>query len=75
MALPENIRFYRERTGLSQKELAEMVGVGQQMIAKYEEGSRVPSLFGAVKIAKALHTTCEKLTKIERNDWNERINS
>lgn len=68
MALPENIRFYRERAGLSQKELGEMVGVGQQMIAKYEEGSRVPSLFGAVKIAKALHTTCETLTKTERND-------
>ena len=68
MALPENIRYYRECAGLSQKELAEMVGVGQQMIAKYEEGSKVPSLFSAVQLAKALHTTCEKLTKIERND-------
>lgn len=66
MALPENIRMHRERIGLSQKELAEIVGVGQQMIAKYEEGSRVPSLFGAVKIAKALHTTCEALIKTEK---------
>lgn len=68
MALPENIRYYRKREGLSQRELGEMVGVGQQMIAKYEEGSKVPNVFNAVQLAKALHTTCEKLTKLERND-------
>lgn len=66
MALPENIRHYRERAGLSQKELAEKVGVGQQMIAKYEEGSKIPSLFKAVHLARALHTTCEALIKTER---------
>ena len=69
MAFPENVKMYRERAGLSQKELAEMVGVGQQMIAKYEEGSKIPNVFNAVQLAKALQTTCEKLTKIERNDY------
>lgn len=68
MAFPENVRMYRERAGLSQKELAEMVGVGQQMIAKYEEGSKIPNVFNAVQLAKALNTTCETLIKIERND-------
>lgn len=68
MALPENIRYYRKREGLSQRELGEMVGVGQQTIAKYEEGSKIPNVFNAVQLAKALHTTCEKLTKLERND-------
>ena len=68
MAFPENVKMYRERAGLSQKELAEMVGVGQQMIAKYEEGSKIPNVFNAVQLAKALHTTCEILIKIERND-------
>lgn len=72
MALPENIRIYRKRAQMSQKELAEIVGVGQQTIAKYEEGSKVPNIFNAVQLAKALNTTCENLTKInERNDSNE----
>lgn len=72
MALPENIRIYRKRAQMSQKELAEIVGVGQQTIAKYEEGSKVPNIFNAVQLAKALNTTCENLTKInERNDSND----
>lgn len=68
MAFPENVRFYREQKKLSQKELAELVGVSQQTIDKYEDGSRLPNIYNAVQLAKALHTTCEKLTKIERND-------
>ena len=59
--MAENIRVYREKANQNQKELAEEVGVTQQMISLYEQGIKVPSLAVAVKIAQTLGTTCEKL--------------
>ena len=61
MSLAENIRIYREKANQNQKELAEEVGVTQQMISLYEQGIKVPSLAVAVKIAQTLGTTCEEL--------------
>ena len=61
MLLAENIRIYREKANQNQKELAEEVGVTQQMISLYEQGIKVPSLAVAVKIARRLGTTCEEL--------------
>lgn len=61
MSLAENIKMYREKTNQNQKELAEEVGVTQQAISLYEQGIKVPSLAVAIRLAKALGTTCEKL--------------
>lgn len=61
MSLAENIRMFREKTNQNQKELAEEVGVTQQAISLYEQGVKVPSLAVAIKLAKALGTTCEGL--------------
>lgn len=59
--MAENIKMYREKTNQNQKELAEEVGVTQQAISLYEQGIKVPSLAVAIRLAKALGTTCEKL--------------
>ncbi|MDE5582437.1 MAG: helix-turn-helix domain-containing protein [Ruminococcus sp.] len=63
MAFPENVRMYRERAGLSQKKLAELIGVSQQTIDRYEDGSRMPNIKDGVKLATALQTTSEELVK------------
>jgi len=38
MTVGERIRFYRERAGLTQEELAAMIGTSSQAIYKYEKG-------------------------------------
>jgi putative zinc finger/helix-turn-helix YgiT family protein len=38
---PENIRVYRERLGLSQKELANAVGIAEETVARLERGMQI----------------------------------
>lgn len=61
MALEDNIKKYRMAKGLSQTELAKMIGVAQKQISQYESGQRRPDCFNIVYLAKALDTTAEKL--------------
>lgn len=63
MALGENIRERRIAKNMSQEDLAGIVGVTRMAICNYEEGKRIPALYDALRIAKALGTTVEKLTK------------
>ncbi len=49
----EVIKEARRRAGLSQRELAEIIGVSQPNIAAYEAGTRVPSLSMLQRLAGA----------------------
>lgn len=53
--LAMEVRALREARGLSQRELAELVGTTQSAIARLEGGSVSPSLPTLDKIADALH--------------------
>ena len=61
MALPTKIREYREKQGLTQSELADLVGVRRETIVNLERGRYNPSLKLAMDIAKVFHTTEEEL--------------
>ena len=63
MNFAESLKRERMRSGLSQAELAEMLGVTQGVISMYENGSKVPTVPLAVKIAQTLGTTCEAMCK------------
>lgn len=54
------IRRFREKKGMSQRQLAAVVGTSQQQIQRYETGSPV-KLAMAVDLARSLETTIEKL--------------
>lgn len=54
MSTGERIKRARTEAGLSQKALAEKMGVSQQTIAKYENGERNPKIGTLDRIAKAL---------------------
>lgn len=58
-----NIREYRQRAGLSQRELADKTGLTLMTIWRYEANERVPSVINAIKIAKALNCTVDELVK------------
>lgn len=49
-----NIAYYRQKVGLTQEELANIVGVARQTIIALEQGRYNPSLGLAQAITKAL---------------------
>ena len=59
--LGQRIRAARLAAGLSQEQLAEMVGLTSQHISHTEVASTQISLPALVKIANALHTSVDKL--------------
>lgn len=73
MALAENIKEIRTAKGMTTEELAGIVGVTRMAISNYETGKRMPDLYSALRIAKALDTTVENLVNNheKENDNNE----
>ena len=61
MALTTKIREYREKQGLTQSELADLVGVRRETIVNLERGRYNPSLKLAMDIAKVFHLTVEEI--------------
>ena len=59
--LGQRIRTARLAAGISQEQLAEMVGLTSQHISHTEVASTKVSLPSLVKIANALHTSVDKL--------------
>lgn len=61
--LNTRIKEYREKTAISQNELAKLVGVRRETIVHLENGKYNPSLKLAMDIAKVFNTTVENLFK------------
>lgn len=55
------VNHYRMYLGISQRELAELSGTAPNTICEIEAGKRMPNVLLAIRIAKALGTTVEKL--------------
>lgn len=53
----EKIREFRERKGMSQKELAEALGLNQSAIALWETGRTEPTAFNIRRLADLLGVT------------------
>ena len=63
MSVAENVRKLRAEKSMTQRELAEKVGVSQPMIQQIERGSKVPSVVLGRDIAVALGVGVEDLLK------------
>jgi transcriptional regulator with XRE-family HTH domain len=63
----ERLLQFRLAAGLSQKELAEMIGETQQNIAFWEQAEKPPRSDTLPKLAKALGVEVEEILNIERN--------
>lgn len=55
------MRDRRKKLGMTQQQLAWMVGVNRATLAKYENGARVPSMRAAKALANALGCTLDEL--------------
>lgn len=61
LEIGRNIRTYRQRQGMKQKELAELIHVSDQHISHIENGYTKLSLVSLVAIANALQVDCNTL--------------
>ena len=55
------IRMYRDKAGLTQVKLAEIIGVTQGAIAMWENGDREPDIKTLKKLSEALNCTVDEL--------------
>lgn len=67
MNIHENLKNARKATGITQKELAEIIGVHQKDISRWENGERTPSIEAFAGICKALKISADILLEIEKD--------
>lgn len=68
MGFSEKLNDLRKRAGLSQKELADKLGVAQASINYWEKGQRTPSIDMVALIADYFHVSFDYLIGIEKSD-------
>lgn len=72
--LGKNMKYYRIQAGYSQKELAELLHLGERTIGHYETGTRIPPIDKLELIADALDVELEDLRdrhKKDMDDWED----
>lgn len=61
MTLGARVKRLREEKRLTQRALADVVGVPSQQISRWENDEQMPSVMKAIKLAQALGVTVEQL--------------
>ena len=61
MKLYNKLSYYRRLRGISQKQLADLIGVTPGTISHYESGRRLPNIQMALKLAQILEVSVEDL--------------
>lgn len=59
--MSNNILLYLKTINMTQRELAKKVGITETSISRYIDNIRKPNVYIAIKIARALGTTVEKV--------------
>ena len=59
--MKNKISEFRKALNLTQRQLAEKVGITYQSLQRYEKGTVLPSVDIAIRLAEALGATVEKL--------------
>jgi len=62
------LRAAREKTGLTQSQVAEKIGVSELSYQRYEYDKREPGVRTAIRIARALNTTVEQLFAVAEGE-------
>lgn len=60
-----SLKQVRRSAGLTQAQLAQLTGVSRQTIIATERGDYAPSVYLALRIAKALGTTVEDIFSLQ----------
>ena len=65
MSIGNKIKEYREKNNMTQKEIAEILGVEPGTISKYESGMIEPNIESLKRLADTFNTTVDELIKDE----------
>lgn len=68
MKFQDKIQLIRKNKGLSQEELAEIVGVSRQAIAKWEAGQTYPDIDNLIVLSDYFKVSIDSLLKTEEDD-------
>lgn len=66
MSFGEKLKNLRKSENLTQKQLAERIGVAKSIVSYYESGHRYPSYDVLVKIAHVFHVSTDYLLDMEK---------
>lgn len=64
--IKERLKRLRKENGVSQKEVADYIGVSVSAYSNYEQGIREPSLDMLLKLSDFFDTTCDYLLGKEK---------
>lgn len=64
-----NLSEIRMKRGISQKDMANSIGVAQSTYSLYEKGAREPNIDKIIKITEVLGVSADKLLGIEKNGF------
>lgn len=67
MNIQENIRNARKSAGMTQSQLAAIIGVHQKDISRWENGERTPNIESLADLCKALKVSADTLLDIKKN--------
>lgn len=74
MKLGENLKKARAAAGITQKELAEKLGVYPKDISRWENEERTPSAIALAKICKELGASADEILELGSASENEKEN-
>jgi repressor LexA len=73
MTIGEKIRKLREKKGLSQQALAELLGTTQQSVAYWESGKRKPRYEKLKKLAEVFSVPISYFFESEKPEWDKNV--
>jgi putative transcriptional regulator len=70
--MKNNVKAIRGIKGLTQEELAELLGVSRQTVISIESSRYVPSTVLSLKISQFLDKKVEELFELEKSDFDSK---
>lgn len=67
--LKDNLILMRNSKGISQEEIAEVIGISRQAYAKWEKGETVPDIEKSAKLAQFYKTTIDNLLNYNTHQY------
>lgn len=71
--LSENIKNLRKQSNMTQKELADFLGVHVSSVCKYESGAAVPTPDAITRLAKFFSVSTDYLYGVEHYEMNDDV--
>lgn len=59
--ISEKLKLLRTESNLTQKQVAERIGVAVSAVSAYESGTRYPSYRSLIRLASIYHVSCDYL--------------